>query len=119
MIASGSVSLTPPVVTTSDCGPAEVVGLVVNVALIEVAELTVTLLTVSIPLGTVTVSSDVKAVLTPVMVTVICVPSSEAKVLGLAAVNRGAVGGRVVVSLNRPRMMNDAICPRVTRSLGQ
>ncbi len=56
LIASGSVRFCPPLVTTSACGPATTVGFAVNVSVIEVAEFTTTLLTASIPLGTVTVS---------------------------------------------------------------
>ena len=90
-----------------------------SIAEIDVAEFTTTLLTASIPLGTVTVSPVWKLVLTPVIVTMICVPIVEAIVLGFTPVNNGAVGPTIVVSLNNPGMMNDAICPRVTDSSGQ
>jgi hypothetical protein len=52
-----------------DCGPAATVAAAVSVAEIEVVEFTTTLLTVSHPLGTVTVSPLWKFVLVPVMVT--------------------------------------------------
>jgi hypothetical protein len=70
LIASGIVRFWPPVVTTSACGPATAVELTVSIALIEVAAFTTTLLTASIPLGTVTVSPLWKLVFAPVMVTV-------------------------------------------------
>jgi hypothetical protein len=61
----------PPVVTTMACGPATAFAFTLSVAEIEVAEFTTILLTVSIPLGTVTVSPLWKFVFAPVMVTVI------------------------------------------------
>jgi hypothetical protein len=71
LIVSGRVIFCPPVVTTSACGPAIAFAFTVNVALIDVGELTTTLLTASIPLGTVTVSPFWKLVLVPLIATVI------------------------------------------------
>ena len=66
------------------------------------------------PSNAVTVTPEWKFVLAPVIVTVIRAPTVAAILLGLTPVIRGAVGPRIVVSLNKPRMMNEAICPRVT-----
>jgi len=82
VIASGSVRFWPPEVTTSACGPATSVVSTVSVAVIEVAEFTTTLLTVRIPLGTVTVSPLWKLVLAPVMLTVIWLPTVAATAVG-------------------------------------
>ena len=69
LIAIGSVRFCPPLVTNSAWGPVTAFAFAVSVAEIDVAEFTTTLLTASIPLGTVTVSPVWKFVLVPVIVT--------------------------------------------------